>query len=130
MRPSWAALQRRALDWARVQASLSAQVFGPAFEELCRSWTERFAETGTLGGEVELVGHTVVSDPRRRTTHKVDVVVVGTTDDSTRGSSSWAKPKPGRCSPPAISIVFDEYGTEGPERTSTASATSSWLKCW
>lgn len=95
MRPRWAALQRRAVDWPRVRATFAAQVLGPAFEEVCRSWTERFAAAETLGGEVELVGHTVLTDPGARTSHEVDVLAVGTADDGTRGVLAVGEAKVG-----------------------------------
>lgn len=95
MRPRWAALQRRVIDWPRVRATLRAQVIGPAFEEVCRTWAERFAAAETLGGEVERVGHTVVADPRGRTSYEVDVVVVGTAADGTRGVLAVGEAKAG-----------------------------------
>lgn len=95
MRPRWAALQRRAIDWRRIRATIGAQILGPAFEELCRSWAERFASADTLGGEVELVGHTVVHDPADRTQHEVDVVVVGTAPDGTGGVLALGEAKVG-----------------------------------
>lgn len=85
MRPRWAALQRRVIDWPRVRATLRAQVLGPAFEEMCRTWTEQFAAAATLGGDVERVGHTVVTDRADRTAHEVDVLAVGTAMDGSRG---------------------------------------------
>ena len=84
MRSRWAALQRRAVDWPRLRPTLRAQVVGPAFEELCRTWVERFASAETVGGTVEVVGHTVLHDPSAEP-QEVDVVVVGTTDDGIRG---------------------------------------------
>lgn len=60
MRPRWAALQRRAIDWPRIYPTLRSQVLGPASEELARTWTERFAAAATMGGDVELVGHTAI----------------------------------------------------------------------
>lgn len=95
MRPRWAALQRRAVDWPRIRATLGAQVLGPAFEEVCRTWTERFAAAETLGGEVELVGHTVVPDAVDRTAHEVGVLAVGTADDGTRGVLAVGEAKVG-----------------------------------
>lgn len=95
MRPRWAALQRRSLDWPRIRATLGAQVLGPAFEEVCRSWTERFAVSETVGGEVEAVGHTVVPDATGRTAHEIDVVAVGTTPEGRRGVLSIGEAKVG-----------------------------------
>ncbi len=95
MRPRWAALQRRVIDWPRIRATLRAQILGPAFEEVCRTWTEQHAAPSTLGGEVELVGHTVVADPAARTRHEVDVVVVGTASDGTHGVLAVGEAKVG-----------------------------------
>lgn len=95
MRPRWAALQRQAINWPRIHATLGAQVFGPAFEELSRTWTERFAAAATLGGEVELVGHTVVADPAQHVSHEVDVLVVGTADDGSPGVLAVGEAKAG-----------------------------------
>lgn len=95
MRPRWAALQRRAIDWPRIYPTLRSQVLGPAFEELARTWTERFASAATLGGDVELVGHTVVADPTARVAHEVDVLAVGTAADGTRGVLAVGEAKAG-----------------------------------
>ncbi len=95
MRPRWAALQRRAVDWPRVRETLRAQVIGPAFEEVCRSWAERFAAPETVGGEVEAVGATVVADRAGRAAHEVDVVVIGTAPDGTRGVLAIGEAKSG-----------------------------------
>lgn len=95
MRPRWSALQRRAIDWSRIYPTLRSQILGPAFDELARTWTERFASTATLGGEVELVGHTVVADRTGRVGHEVDVLVVGTDHDGTRGVLAVGEAKAG-----------------------------------
>ncbi len=95
MRPRWASLQRRAVDWSRIRPTLSAQVLGPAFEEMARTWTERFAAAETLGGEAEVVGHTVVADRAGRTAHEVDVLVVGTDQHGRRGVLAVGEAKAG-----------------------------------
>lgn len=96
MRPRWAALQRRRIDWPRVRNTMDAQIFGPAFEELCRAWTERFASPDTVGGTIESVGHTVVHDTSQRAQHEVDVVVTGTAEDGSRGVLAIGEAKVGQ----------------------------------
>lgn len=96
MRPRWAALARRSIDWSAIEPTLGSQVLGPAFEELARTWVERFASPETIGGEVELVGHTVVADPAGRTNHELDVVAIGTTPDGTRGVLALGEAKVGQ----------------------------------
>ncbi len=95
MRPRWAALQRRTIDWPRIYPTLRAQIFGPAFEELARTWAERFASPATLGGDLERVGQTVVSDPVGRVSHEVDVLVVGTAPDGAHGVLAVGEAKAG-----------------------------------
>lgn len=85
MRPRWAALNRRTIDWTRIRPTLNSQILGPAFEDIARSWVERFASATTIGGEIEVVGHTVVADPGARVGHEVDVVVIGTDSGGRRG---------------------------------------------
>jgi AAA+ ATPase superfamily predicted ATPase len=58
------------------RATISSQVLGPHFEELCREWTARFAAQEGLGRMVGPIGSTTISDPRGRTGYEVDVVAL------------------------------------------------------
>lgn len=58
------------------QETISAQVFGPHFETLCREWTARFAAEEGLGLPVGPVGSTTISDAAGRTSHEIDVVAL------------------------------------------------------
>jgi uncharacterized protein len=62
--------------------TISAQVLGPHFEELCRQWTARFANDEGLSEPVGPVGTTTVNDAAGRAAHEVDVVALA------RGQSS------------------------------------------
>ncbi|MGH8898637.1 MAG: AAA family ATPase [Egibacteraceae bacterium] len=78
MRPWWGQLERpgsAARVWADVQGTFRAAVLGPAFEEVCRAWTAHV--TAPRGGHVVHVGHTVLTDRGKRTTHRVDVIAFG-----------------------------------------------------
>lgn len=56
--------------------TISAQIHGPHFEELCRQWTARFAADEALGRATGPVGSAVISDQRGRTRHELDVVAL------------------------------------------------------
>lgn len=62
--------------WEQAQPSLRSQLYGPAFEDLAREWTRRYAAPETLGGEVGEIGSTVINDSRNKTQHEVDVVAL------------------------------------------------------
>jgi AAA+ ATPase superfamily predicted ATPase len=62
--------------WADAQPALRTQLYGPAFEELAREWTARWASADTLGGLAGEVGTTAVNDGAGRTQHELDVVVL------------------------------------------------------
>lgn len=56
--------------------TISTQIHGPHFEELCREWTTRFAEGEGLGRTPGPVGSAVLSDPRGRSKHEIDVLAL------------------------------------------------------
>lgn len=78
MRPQWAQLEsgRGAAVWQDARPRFLAQVAGPHFEQLCRDYALA-APADTFGGLPASVGAGVVSDPDRRTSIEVDVVVLG-----------------------------------------------------
>lgn len=87
LRLRWGELERPGAArrlWPQLQPTFTSQVLGPAFEELCRTWTSRFADPETLGGVAGLVGQSVLNDRVRRATHELDVVVLGARDRSGR----------------------------------------------
>ena len=63
--------------WAESQPAFAAQVLGPHFEQLARTWTERFASIETLGGRASHVGFAQVNDAEARSRVDLDVVAVG-----------------------------------------------------
>jgi AAA+ ATPase superfamily predicted ATPase len=96
MRPAWRELERRRARqvWQRSRDRFLSQVVGPHFEEICRTWAADFADAGTFDGVPAEVGHGVVNDPGRRTSHEVDVVVLGEPDGGPRkvlslGEAKW-----------------------------------------
>ncbi|SFC58328.1 ATP-binding protein [Streptomyces aidingensis] len=62
--------------WRAAEHTVSAQILGPAFEQLAREWTARYAAADTLGGAIGEVGSTVVNDPAGRSQHEIDVVAL------------------------------------------------------
>lgn len=75
MRPQWGLLEsgRTAAVWQDAKARFSAQVVGPHFEQLCRTFAAAATIFGGLPGEV---GSGVVADPSRRSQIEIDVVVL------------------------------------------------------
>jgi uncharacterized protein len=61
---------------AERQAAISAGIFGPHFEHLCREWTRRFAPPEALGGTPSIVAPAVLSDAKARRKWQVDVVAI------------------------------------------------------
>jgi len=78
MRPQWAQLEagRAAAVWQDARPRFLAQVAGPHFEQLCRDYALA-APPQTFDGLPATVGAGVVSDPARRGSIEVDVVVLG-----------------------------------------------------
>ncbi len=60
--------------WADASPRFRAQVLGPHFESIARTWTERYASEATLGGRPRRVGFVQVNDPIARQQFEVDVV--------------------------------------------------------
>lgn len=80
MRPNWGALERpgrAAAIWQRAQPTFMSKVVGPHFEELARQWARWHASPDTHGGHPTLVASGTVNDPANRTTHDVDIAVLG-----------------------------------------------------
>ncbi len=80
MRPVWDQLERpgsAARVWQASGRRFASNVLGPHFEQVCRDWALHHADPDRLGGLPARVGHGVVAEPRTRTGHEVDVVVVG-----------------------------------------------------
>ncbi|XKK58571.1 hypothetical protein HFP71_20255 [Streptomyces sp. ARC32] len=86
----WAALTRFVTDaqpsatlgvvWQASRRRFMANVLGPHFQQVCREWALHHADPDRLGGLPSHVGQGVVSDPSARTSHEVDVAVVGVAD--------------------------------------------------
>ncbi|MPZ66032.1 MAG: ATP-binding protein [Pseudonocardiaceae bacterium] len=70
--------------WRDQQETYRAQVLGPTFEEMARTWVRHFAAPERLGGEVSEVGRTVVNDRSARRSYEVDVVAIGPAADNGR----------------------------------------------
>jgi hypothetical protein len=93
VRPAWSELERpgrAAAVWRRMRPTFDARVIGPVFEDLCRTWSLRFARAETFGGAVRAVSRGLVPDAEFRTTHEIDVVVHG--EDGrllTLGEARW-----------------------------------------
>lgn len=83
MRPVWDQLERPGYAervWRNSQRRFVSNVLAPRFEQICREWALYYADE--FGGRLPArVSHGVVSDPARKATHEVDVVVVGAPDD-------------------------------------------------
>jgi len=74
MRPRWAALESRGGSqvWESARHTFDAQVLGPHFESLCRSYV-RDHDTDLFGEFTDQVGSAVVNDPAVRAQIEVDV---------------------------------------------------------
>jgi DNA-binding MarR family transcriptional regulator len=62
--------------WSDARARFESGVVGPAFEEVARTWTSRYASARTLSGTPGRVGSTVVNDSQGRSRLEIDVVAV------------------------------------------------------
>ncbi len=69
--------RRTAETWTESEGAFAAQVLGPHFEQLARTWTEHYASPATLGGRPSHVGFTQVNDAVNRSRVELDVVAVG-----------------------------------------------------
>lgn len=79
IRPYEARLARRgqaARVWAELADTVSAQIYGPHFEQLAREWSAEYAHPRSLGGSASRVGTSEVHCHRHRRTHQLDVVAV------------------------------------------------------
>ncbi len=62
--------------WAEIADTVSAQIYGPHFEELARLWVAQHASVATTGGQVSVVGSSVVPCGEHRGGHQVDLMGV------------------------------------------------------
>jgi AAA+ ATPase superfamily predicted ATPase len=100
MRPEWSRLERQgraAQVWAGSSRRFAGSVVGPRFEQIARDWTLDYAPADLFDRPVAEVGHGVVNDPERRTSHEVDVVVTGHDAAGQRvllaiGEAKWQEP--------------------------------------
>lgn len=99
MRPIWADLEQ-ATDpsqlWRSSQPRFATSVLGPHFEHVCRQWTRYFAADRALGGTPTEVAHGTVNDPANQTSHQLDTVAFGRTDDDRKillaiGEAKWGE---------------------------------------
>jgi hypothetical protein len=100
MRPVWDQLERAGNAgrvWHAAQRRFSSKVLGPRFEQICRDWALFHSDEATLGGMPARVGHGTIADPASRSSHEVDVVVIGT---------------PERGKPPLLAIGEAKWGDE------------------
>ncbi|WP_250281388.1 MULTISPECIES: ATP-binding protein [unclassified Frankia] len=80
MRPYWGDLERPGRApavWRRAGPTFRSKVVGPHFENLCREWARWYAVPDTYGGHSYRVAAGAVNDPAARTSHEVDVAVLG-----------------------------------------------------
>ncbi|ELP69879.1 AAA family ATPase [Streptomyces turgidiscabies] len=98
MRPVWDQLERpgsAARVWQASRRRFVSNVLGPHFEQVCREWALHHADPELLGGLPARVGHGMVHDPKTRTTHEVDVAVIGIADGHAKppllaiGEAKW-----------------------------------------
>jgi hypothetical protein len=60
--------------WTAAAATFNANILGPHFEQLARSWTARHGPGEGLRERVGAIGPTVLNDPAGRAQHEIDVV--------------------------------------------------------
>lgn len=75
MRPEWSRLEAGGAEavWREQRSAFSAQVVGPHFESICRSFAQ-VAGTDLFGAPVGEVGAGVVNDPASKSQIEIDVV--------------------------------------------------------
>lgn len=79
--PNWSRLelyrpQRVQRFWDASRDTFRSQVMGPSFEQICRTWTEEFADPDDdLGGDPAVVAQAVLNDRAGKTQHQLDLVV-------------------------------------------------------
>ncbi|MFC4128671.1 AAA family ATPase [Nocardia rhizosphaerae] len=91
MRPVWSQLELPGSAdrvWPTRQRQFVSDVLGPCFETLCRQWAMFYAAPGTFADLPARVSGGVVNDPGSKTTHEVDVVVIGPSDGGTPAALS------------------------------------------
>ncbi|MFI5715704.1 ATP-binding protein [Nocardia sp. NPDC051750] len=80
MRPVWDQLERpgsAARVWRVSGRRYVSNVLGPHFEQVCRDWALHHADPELFDGFPARVGHGAVHDSGTRTSHEVDVAVIG-----------------------------------------------------
>jgi AAA+ ATPase superfamily predicted ATPase len=99
MRPAWSQLERRGAAsrvWRGTQERYISKVLGPHFEHVCRTW----ALTGDNVPYADLpatVGTGAVNDPTQRSSHEIDVAVLGMGSADSRtpllaiGEAKWGQ---------------------------------------
>lgn len=83
LRPNWHDWEHgreQSRLWRRRRHTFDAQVVGPHFEQICRTWVRLFASEETFGGHVGRVASGTVNDPERRTSQELDIAVFGEGD--------------------------------------------------
>lgn len=97
MRPAWTELNRPGSAtrvWEAGQEPFARLIVGPHFEQMCRTWAERWASPTTFGGPVGRALTGIFNDASRRAQHQVDVVVFDS-DDHDRvlaiGEAKWGR---------------------------------------
>lgn len=98
IRPAFAQLDRpgrAARLWPTLRPTFAAQVLGPHFEGLARTWVADFANPDTLGADLlGDVGHGTIHDHAGRTHLELDIVALGPADGARRrlvalGEAKW-----------------------------------------
>jgi uncharacterized protein len=83
MRPVWSQLERPGSAtrvWQQGKRRFESNVIGPRFEQICREWALHYDDQELMGGLPARVGSGVVNDPTMKTSHEIDVAVVGVAD--------------------------------------------------
>jgi AAA+ ATPase superfamily predicted ATPase len=83
MRPVWDQLERPGSAgrvWRASRRRFVSNVLGPHFEQTCRNWALHHADPEMFGELPAKVGHGVVHDTATRTSHEIDIAVIGISD--------------------------------------------------
>ncbi len=83
MRPVWDQLERPGSAdrvWRASRRRFVSNVLGPHFEQTCRDWVLYHADPELFEELPAKVGHGVVHDAATRTSHEIDVAVIGVAD--------------------------------------------------
>ncbi|MGH3328623.1 MAG: AAA family ATPase [Streptomycetales bacterium] len=99
VRPEWSRLERPGHSvevWRNARHRFESAVLGPHFEDICRTWAERFSAPDTFGAPMVRAARGLVNAPREGRSYEIDVAVLGADEGGARRLLSIGEAKWGR----------------------------------